>query len=720
MLGEADLGVEYRPLILDPADPDDEMALAGLRAVPEIEFNDLRGPLAAEFCRLNDPPESAEGPEADRWVYYPWRRSVLILPGPRTFRAIRLDRNRNKLTRAEQERLSTLTIGVVGQSVGHAIAYTLALEGVCGSLRLADFDELELSNLNRVPAGLFDIAVNKAIVTARRIAELDPYLSVEVSGSGVDADTVDEFVDGLAIVVEECDSLDIKLLIRESARRRRVPLIMETSDRGLLDVERFDLEPDRRPFHGLLGDTSADQLRGLSTRDKAPYVVGLLGARDLSPRMAGSLVEVGETLNSWPQLGGDVALGAAGVATAVRRIGLGRPLRSGRTRLDVEKALDGLAEPDLDTDDDYLDPAADAGEDTGPASAAPAGRILACAQRAPSGGNIQPWSLHPAPGELRIVLDPRYTTAMDIGYRASAVAVGAATYNARVAAAAHAVLGNHEFVENSGDPLTAVVRYGTGDDPALAADYPYALARETNRRLGYGGHIPAAVLNGLAAAAAAEGAGMRAATDAPALRELAEVLAETDRVRYLTPQLHREMFAEMRWPGDDLTDGIDTRSLELASDERVALQIGRRADVMAELHSWSAGAALGDYARDRVRSSSAVVAITFRPEPGADGGGLTDYARAGAAVARLWIEAQRAGLAVQPMVPVFLFSRNRTDLAALSPAYADRLATLQDRFLEILDVPKDESVALVLRLSYTAAASVRSRRRPVPGSEPRG
>ncbi|MGW0180429.1 Rv1355c family protein [Nocardia sp. NPDC003345] len=716
MVGEADLGVEYRPLILNPGDPDDERALAGLRATPHIEINDLRGLLATEFDRLNDPPDTGETAADDRWVYYPWRRSVLVLPGPRTFRAVRLDRNRNKLTRAEQERLATLTVGVLGQSVGHAIAYTLAQEGACGALRLADFDELELSNLNRVPATLFDIAVNKAIVTARRIAELDPYLPVEVRGAGVDADSADEFLDGLGVVVEECDSLDIKLLIREAARRRRLPLIMETSDRGLLDVERFDLEPERVPFHGLLGDTAAEQLRGLSTRDKAPYVVGLLGARDLSARMAGSLVEVGETLNSWPQLGGDVALGAASVATAVRRIGLGRPLRSGRTRLDVEQALDGLADPDIDIE------ICDADGEAGEPPAATVDRILACAQRAPSGGNIQPWSLRAVDDEIRIRLDTRYTTAMDIGYRGSAVALGAALYNARVAAAAHNALGPYELHEDPGSdiPLTAILRPGTGTDPVLAADYTHTMARETNRRLGYGGQIPAAVLDGLASAAAAEGARIRMVTDSAGLREAATVLAESDRIRYLTPRLHQEMFAEMRHPGDDLADGIDTRSLELAPDERVALQIGRRADVMAQLHSWSAGAALGDYARDRVRSSSAIVAVTFDGGAGTESAVLTGYARAGAAVQRVWIHAQRSGLAVQPMSPVFLFSRTRTELDALSAAYADRLSTLQGRFLEILDVPEHESVALVLRLSYAAAASVRSRRRPVTGGDIRG
>ncbi len=66
---------------------------------------------------------------------------------------MRLDRNRNLITAEEQDRLGLLRIGIVGLSVGHAIAYILAQEGLCGQLRLADFDDLELSNLNRVPAG---------------------------------------------------------------------------------------------------------------------------------------------------------------------------------------------------------------------------------------------------------------------------------------------------------------------------------------------------------------------------------------------------------------------------------------------------------------------------------------------------------------------------------------------------------------------------------------
>ena len=121
-------------------------------------------------------------------------------------------------------------------------------------LRLADFDHLELSNLNRVPATVFDIGLNKAEVAARRIAELDPYLPVEIMDAGLTLDTVEQFLDGLNIVVEECDSLDMKAIVRERARARGIPVLMATSDRGLVDVERFDLEPQRPILHGLLGD----------------------------------------------------------------------------------------------------------------------------------------------------------------------------------------------------------------------------------------------------------------------------------------------------------------------------------------------------------------------------------------------------------------------------------------------------------------------------------
>ncbi|KAF0848715.1 Rv1355c family protein [Nocardia caishijiensis] len=710
MAAPAPQTAEYRPRLLDPRDPTDRATLRQLTESPGVQTIDLRVGLRAELDRLINPPPGLD-PDEERWVYYPWRNALVAVLGPDAFAAIRSDRNRNKLTRDEQRKLRALRVGVVGQSVGHSVAYTLALEGTCGLLRLADFDTIELSNLNRVPTGLFDVGVNKAVVTARRIAELDPYLPVEIWRDGVLAETADEFLDGLSVVVEECDSLDIKFAVREAARRRRVPLLMDTNDRGLFDVERYDLEPGREPFHGLLGATTGAALAGLDTRSKAPHVLRILDPTQLSARMAASLAEVGETITTWPQLGGEVQLGAAIVSAAIRRIGLGTKLSSGRTRIDLEAALDSLAEPGYldDHTDDHV-----TGPDDEQPPADPIGAILACAQRAPSGGNSQPWILRADTELIEIALDPTSTTAMDIGLRGSAVAVGAALYNATTAAAAHGLLGDPRLlVDDPSAPLIARLRLRPGSDPELAADYPFALARHTNRRLGDAADLPDSVLPDLARAAGDQ-AVVHAITGARGLAEVADLLGASDRVRYLSPQLHQQLYAELRWPGEDVRTGIDVRTLDPAPDELAKLQVGSRTDVMDRLREWSAGTALGEFTVDRVRSSSALVAIGFRARGGEPD--LADYARAGAAVEKVWLRAQLLGLAVQPVSPVFLYANRREDLRSVSPEFTDTLASIQRRFLDMLEISEDENVALVLRLSYAAAASVRSRRLPVPGS----
>src|SRR3954471_810961 len=367
--------------ILDPDDPADSAVLERLRADPNVDFLDHRDAQLTGLHRLRPPPNPELLGEPGRWAYFPWRRTAVAVLGQQGFRAVRLDRNRNNITTREQDRLGALRIGVAGLSVGHVIAHTLAAQGLCGQLRLADFDQLELSNLNRVPATVFDLGLNKATVTARRIAELDPYLPVRALAAGLTHDTIDEFLDGLDVVVEECDSLEMKAVVREGAKARGIPVLMATSDRGLVDVERFDLDPQRPILHGLLGELDLALLPGMSNRDKIPHMLRHLEAERLSPRTAASLVEVDHSLSTWPQLAGDVTLGATALAEAVRRFGLGEPLGSGRTRMGVERALDDRREREM------------TGEDT-PADADPQAEqvptefpdvVAAAAIRAPSG-----------------------------------------------------------------------------------------------------------------------------------------------------------------------------------------------------------------------------------------------------------------------------------------------------------------------------------------------
>src|SRR4051812_46889868 len=197
---------------------------------------------------------------------------------------------------------------MTGLSVGNMAAITFALEGIGGSFWGADYDHLILSKLNRVGSGVPDLSLNKSVLTVREMYEIDPYLEIQRFPEGITEENIDAFLlegDKLDLLVEECDDLYLKIAIRERCRELGIPVIMETSDRGLLDIERFDLEPDRPVLHGLIGDTRAETLRGLSTKEKVPIVLELVGGYSMSTRMAASLPEINHSITTWPQLASD-------------------------------------------------------------------------------------------------------------------------------------------------------------------------------------------------------------------------------------------------------------------------------------------------------------------------------------------------------------------------------------------------------------------------------
>ncbi|MET9840832.1 MULTISPECIES: ThiF family adenylyltransferase [Streptomyces] len=346
----------FRPLVLDPARPDDAAALTELRdSGRPREIHDRIEDQVEELLHCLAPHDPfAAGSPADavadvlgdrpaaygRWIWYPWSGRLVHLLPEAEFRLVRTDRNRDKITREQQQDLLRRRVGVIGLSVGSSAALTCAMEGVGGAFRLADFDRLGLSNLNRLRAGVHELGLEKSVLCARRMYELDPYLDIEVHRGGVTEETVEDFIgDGdhtLDLLVEECDTPWVKVAAREHARRRRVPVLMDTNDRGLLDIERFDLEPDRPLFHGRTGATTADDVRDLDRDEAIRFLLTVVDERRLSPAMSDALTRVGRTLSSWPQLASGVMLGAALVTDTARRVLLGEPLPSGRHSIDLD------------------------------------------------------------------------------------------------------------------------------------------------------------------------------------------------------------------------------------------------------------------------------------------------------------------------------------------------------------------------------------------------
>lgn len=670
--------------------------------------------------------------EFGRWVYYPWSgRLVHILP-PAEFQELRLDRNKYKITPEEQARLANFCVGIVGLSVGNAVAIALALEEACGHLKLADFDRLDLSNMNRLRAGVAAIGVPKTILLARQIYEFNPYARLSLFPHGVTAQNLDEFLLGaprLNVVIDECDDLAMKILVRERARSLHLPVLMETSDRGMIDIERFDLEPERPLLHGLIGDIkAADIAPELSIEEKVRYILPMVGVETISTRAAASMVEIKETISTWPQLGSEVALGGAIVTTAVRRLALGQSLPSSRHYIDIEAILSRPTQTEYSQNDSSTpsvhETNADGLQASDPTCFPEFIRfVVAHGTLAPSAGNCQPWKFYYENDELWVIHDKqRSKNLLDGDHRAAYIALGAAIKNIAIAAAHR---GYHieirpfpkagQCFESAEHETIACLSFSADAQVAnseLAALFPILRQRVTNRKVAQRVILPNNQTEVLISIAAGYGCQLQFLTDEADLAELGDILGEGDRLRFLSAALQAELMAEIRWTSEatlKTQDGLDIKSLELTASQAAVLKLFVRPAVGRLLCDWQAGNALKAIACKAVNAASAMGLISV------EGGTPTDMLRGGQAIAHLWLKATKLGWAWHPMtaiIPMFDMLNSPTVLI-FEPWALDRLSNLSGRFNQLFAPSLHQRCLMLFRLSPASAPSARSLRRPV-------
>ena len=352
---------DYKPTFYRLKEPEDEFKLKELLAHNESirVFDHIFGQVQ-ELVKIRNPSISLSNSEKEIraneilgskseaygvWVYYPWSGHLIHILDEDEFIELRTSRNKYKITAEEQEILRRKKVGIIGLSVGQSIAITMTIERLFGEVRLADFDDLELSNLNRLRAGLHQLGNSKVLIAAREIAEIDPFITVIPYFEGITEGNIDSFLTydaKLDILIEECDSMDIKILSRLKAKNFQIPVIMDTNDRGMLDIERFDLEPARPIFHGRIDHLPAldtERIKTLNPQERLAYMSEMVGIKTISSRMKESLPEIGKSITTWPQLASSVMLGGAMVADTCRRIFLDQLTSSGRYYVDFDQII---------------------------------------------------------------------------------------------------------------------------------------------------------------------------------------------------------------------------------------------------------------------------------------------------------------------------------------------------------------------------------------------
>jgi hypothetical protein len=353
--------IESKPVFFDLSKPEDETRLAALFASGDIQHvvedyeeqhlelfgvknpsmvytPDFKTKFAAHYKELQ---EKTPLHQHGLWVFFSWSSKLVHILPEEDYQLVRTARNKNLINAEEQAKFYNATVGIGGLSVGSSVAYALVLQGGAKHIKLADMDRLALSNTNRILSGVDNLGVLKVEMAARRIYEINPYATVELFPEGLNHESIERFFDGLDVVIDELDNLAVKYLIREYAKKHKIAVVMaaDNGDNAVVDIERYDLNPELPFFHGRMGEVSYDMLSKLDKFGIGKMITKHVGPENVTERMQQSLMEMGKTIVSWPQLGGAAMINGAAVAYCVRKILNGQPIEMNRSLLSLDEKL---------------------------------------------------------------------------------------------------------------------------------------------------------------------------------------------------------------------------------------------------------------------------------------------------------------------------------------------------------------------------------------------
>lgn len=137
-------------------------------------------------------------------------------------------RNIGILTQTEQDKLADAKVAIPGMGgVGGVHLITMTRSGV-GKFHIADFDTYEPVNINRqFGARVPDFGRSKIEVMKEQALSINPYLEIKKFHEGINKSNIDDFLDGVQVVIDGLDffAFDIRRLLFNRAREKGIYVI---------------------------------------------------------------------------------------------------------------------------------------------------------------------------------------------------------------------------------------------------------------------------------------------------------------------------------------------------------------------------------------------------------------------------------------------------------------------------------------------------------------
>ncbi|MFA1755680.1 sulfur carrier protein ThiS adenylyltransferase ThiF [Fusobacterium animalis] len=156
------------------------------------------------------------------------------------------------------EKLKEAKVCILGLGgLGSNVAVLLARSGI-GSLKLVDFDTVEVSNLNRQQYRISHIGIKKTEAMKNIIREINPFVEVEILDIKVDRENIYSIVGDIEIVVEAFDRAETKAMLMEELLTNTNKIVVSASGMaGLGSANEIVTRKIKDNFY-LIGDNYSD------------------------------------------------------------------------------------------------------------------------------------------------------------------------------------------------------------------------------------------------------------------------------------------------------------------------------------------------------------------------------------------------------------------------------------------------------------------------------
>jgi molybdopterin/thiamine biosynthesis adenylyltransferase len=178
-----------------------------------------------------------------------------------------------------QEKLLAARVLIIGLGgLGSPVAMYLAAAGV-GHLVLADFDTVDLSNLQRQIAHTTDrIGQTKVESAAQTLRKLNPDVHITCIAQVLDAESLALHIANVDVVVDCCDNFTTRFAVNAACVVAKVPLVSGAAIRLEGQVAVFDNRAPHCPCYRCLYDEDSEENTTCAANGVLAPLVGIIGS----------------------------------------------------------------------------------------------------------------------------------------------------------------------------------------------------------------------------------------------------------------------------------------------------------------------------------------------------------------------------------------------------------------------------------------------------------